>query len=572
MTNALLFISVLAFATVWVLLFLQWRQGRVEEDESVDDYTVDDKKNIVDSTLKQLNSHADWEEDDGDHVGRYDYQSGHFTLRISKGTPYVRLIYPFFFQAELEKIELVRSVCNDCNLNTETCCLVYSVNEKQGTVDVHIVNVVLLSEKTSKVILERAMKKSFYWQRTFVTRFSGLKEKSQRSFNLDLEKSSADHERELFLARELEMMHQEEGPEWHENSENPLFLRHLLAAAMGLSDIVPARMTITTDGETIVLEDTGSILDYDISSLLVADQNFKHLSAVVLLNYYDPRNPVRQRHLTMDFEQEGKTSKTLYYRVTLSLAPTATMPLHDTENTERRRLQTSVLIGHDLTPSDKQQEEFQYIWKEALAKQRSGHADDMTDDEKLLIRLQNPNYGWAVLHGKALYQQQRFYESLLILESVFDHLQRSFDKRGLSGQGIFFDVCHTIGSCYMRLHQYKRAAYYLQLTIPTRNLNYMETFVNCLVNGHDFRAMNFIDSFLHELMAVTGEEPTEQTSPELQEAVTFVAFLKRRKAYLLVQLERYDEAEKLLKHLLNDPESSDFALKELAYIQRKRGE
>lgn len=95
----------------------------------------------------------------------------------------------------------------------------------------------------------------------------------------------------------------------------------------------------------------------------------------------------------------------------------------------------------------------------------------------------------------------------------------------------------------------------------------METFVNCLVNGHDFRAMNFIDSFLHEVMAVTGEEPTEQTSPELQKAVTFVAFLKRRKAYLLVQLERYDEAEKLLKHLLNDPVSSDFALKELAYIQ-----
>ena len=286
MTNALLFISVLAFATVWVLLFLQWRQGRVDADKSVDDYTVDDKKNIVDSTLKQLNSHADWEEDEEDHVDRYDYQSGHFTLRISKDTPYVRLIYPFFFQTELDKIELVRSVCNDCNLNMETCCLVYSVNEKQGTVDVHIVNVLLLSEKTSKVILERAMKRSFYWQWTFVTRFSGQKEKSQRSYNLDLEKSGAGYERELFLTRELEMMHQEGGPEWHEKSDNPLLLQGLLASTMGLTDIVPARMTITTDGETIVMEDTGSILDYDISSLLVADQNFKHLSAVILLDYY----------------------------------------------------------------------------------------------------------------------------------------------------------------------------------------------------------------------------------------------------------------------------------------------
>ena len=50
----------------------------------------------------------------------------------------------------------------------------------------------------------------------------------------------------------------------------------------------------------------------------------------------------------------------------------------------------------------------------------------------------------------------------------------------------------------------------------------------------------------------------------------FAAFVKRRKAYLLVSLGKYDEAEALLKKLLDDPENSDFALTELAYIQNNK--
>lgn len=57
---------------------------------------------------------------------------------------------------------------------------------------------------------------------------------------------------------------------------------------------------------------------------------------------------------------------------------------------------------------------------------------------------------------------------------------------------------------------------------------------------------------------------------EKQPQHSFVSFLKRRKAFLLVRQGSYDEAEKLLKQLLDDPENSYFALKELAYIQKKK--
>lgn len=59
-------------------------------------------------------------------------------------------------------------------------------------------------------------------------------------------------------------------------------------------------------------------------------------------------------------------------------------------------------------------------------------------------------------------------------------------------------------------------------------------------------------------------------SEDLEKVRSFVNFLRRRKAYLLINLGRYEEARTLLQILLQDPENSDFALNELAYIQKKK--
>ncbi len=66
------------------------------------------------------------------------------------------------------------------------------------------------------------------------------------------------------------------------------------------------------------------------------------------------------------------------------------------------------------------------------------------------------------------------------------------------------------------------------------------------------------------------EEGYDEDSTEWRDLSHFVAFLCRRKAYLLVDSERYDEADELLRKLVKDPESNEFALHELAYVQKKR--
>ncbi len=570
MTDIAIIIAFWAILFIIAFVFLPlWRR---HHDAVVGLYarSQDDNKLSLNYAMKKFNCKISWEKDHEDLVARYTYQGGHFGLRLEKDSPYVRLTYPFFFDAELDNVELVRNVCNHCNLNTETSKVVYTVNEERGVIDVHIISELLISDNTVKEVMERAMENIFKWQRTFSAKYNELKESSRKVVNHDPEKAYASQARELFLIREQEMIHQTDGPEWHEEPLHPIRLRHLLASAMGLNDIVPARMTMVCDTEVSLMEEPDTILDYDISSPLIADGKFIHRSAMSLLDFYDPRNPVKQRHLTMDFEQEGHTDDTLYYRITLSLAPLSKTRSDLPDDLERQKFMTSVLLGHDLLPSERRLEEFRYLWKEALAKQKSGHTDEMNDDEKLLMELQSPNYGVAMLQGRALFEQQRYYESVHLLENVFHHLQASLDRLGLSGQSAFMELCYLIGACYNGLHQYKRAAYYLQLTLPAHRMVYTQTFINCLVNGNDFRAMNFIDSFLQDLQPVVGGERLDEASNDMHDAVAFVGFLKRRKAFLLVKNERYDEAESLLKQLLDDPQNSDFALKELAYIQKKR--
>ena len=60
----------------------------------------------------------------------------------------------------------------------------------------------------------------------------------------------------------------------------------------------------------------------------------------------------------------------------------------------------------------------------------------------------------------------------------------------------------------------------------------------------------------------------KQNSDKPQHIFQFLAFLKRRKVYVLVEKKRFEEARKNLMEMLDDPECADFAINELAYIQK----
>lgn len=539
---------------------------------------INDHKLIITQALRKLNIKPNWEKEEDKQVVHFTYQGGHFNIALEKGSPYARISFLYFYKTDMDKLDAVRLTCNLCNLNTDACRIVYTVNEKEDDVDVHLISVLPIIREGMDEELQRVMGDAFRWQEAFSKRLDGM----EKHKGTDVEKLKAEYERELELIREQEMTHQQEGPNWHETKANTHALSDLLATTMGLTDIIPTNMTISKGGATTTLTDPDKILNTKMGDLLIANNTFAHKSAFAKLDYYDPRDILKERHLMIDVEAEEQTKDTLYYRVTLSLAPVSLTVDIDDSSEQREKKMTSVLLGYDLTPSKERLAHFRYVWKEALDKSKNGQEESMTEEEKTIAKMRDSHIAENYFTGRQLYLHKRYYEAVGHLTDAFRDLTKKVDGKGSILKETFDEMAYLIGCCYMCLHQYERACFYLQITLPTSHEFYTEAYINCLVNNHDFRALDTINGLQENLNMIlqsidmgNGNEDEEgeedpKLAQEKEKIMHFAAFVKRRKAYLLVSLGKYDEAEALLKKLLDDPENSDFALTELAYIQNNK--
>ena len=533
-----------------------------------------DIKAIIKKALKQLNVNAEWTKSKDTFTTRFAYQGGNFSIEVEKGHAFATINYLYFYKAGMDSIENVRSICNLCNINAENCRIVYTVDTKENCADLHFISEIHIVQNNAEQALQAAMGDAFRWQSTFIKKFESLGGKKKS----DQEKKLADIDSELELMREQEMMQQPEGPEWHETTDKPFSLGHVLATTMGFADIVPICLTITQEDGTRTISTPEDILGMCVNNALIYEGKFLYESAFAKLDFYDPRNLSRERHMMIDFEAEGQTKDTLYYRVTLSVSPASPNGQPNDGSWQRQKLMTSVLLGHDLTPSEERQTRFKYVWKEAMNKAKNGDEASMTEEERMLADMQNPHTAKNFHIGKRLYLQKRFYEALGHLTDAYRELENRWSNKDCTCKDSLDETAYLIACCYLGLGQYDRACFYIQATMPRDIDKFTEVYINCLVNNRDFRALHFIDNLLSTLSRSNEnnftdsyeDEDDDQYNSSDQQIEEFIGFLKRRKAFTLVNLGRYDEAQAMLTKMLNEPENSDFALNELAYIQKNK--
>lgn len=526
---------------------------------------VDDMEKMLNSALQQLNCQPTWTSDNGLRTARYDFQNGHFQLRIKPESPYVQLHYLFFFATPAENLNIVRTLVNHCNQSSELARIVYSVNEEKHQVDLHVLSGLSLAGKVTRDTLLHAMTDAFGWQASFVKYFSEMLEYSKKIQTGDLEKEHADTVREAFLLREQEIMHQVAGPEWRCSEDHRITLSQLLSTAMTLQGIDIVSLMIIADGEQLAA--SGQATDYDLSQALIADGQFIHREATLLVQFTDPRLPQAERRLCVMLHGEERSEASLYYRATIAVEPLPASSRHPVGSIENTASVESVLMAFDLSTPEQRLAEFRYMWKEAMGKARSGEWDALTAEQRLLCHCMDPQIGYHLYWGRVKYRQKRFMEALCLLGNAYQELVAGFDEKTDRESSPLPEVCYLMGLCYSGLRQYDRAYYYLEMVLPTHRISYTEAYVNCLVNSGDLRAMGVIDGMLSDLEQDQNEDAQHDTH-----MMSFVAFLKRRKAHVLISRHRYEAAEQILRQLLDAPDSSDYAIGELAYIQRKKKE
>ena len=530
------------------------------------DLDLSENRRIVSKALKALNCTGEWRKEGDAALVRYTFQSGHFGIRIIGNCPQVELSYLFFAEAEMKDINIVRHVCNHFNLNSTGPRFSYSINEETNIIDMHILTPLLLDDDRAKDILSSAMVDMFLWQNSFIRSLIDVKNDAKSSATSDLEWSEKEVARDFFLLREQELRHQKKGAEWRQNDEEAATLRQWMDKVFGLVDVVFSELMVVTDTVTVI-NDRESIASYNLSDTLIADGAFVRQKAVLDLVFFLPAHPTTRRRMTFSIQQADGCEDVLYYQVVATLLPLPSgigRPLHSKEVQVQSH---SVLLAYDLRSTKQLQDEFVYMWKEAKSKVANGEENQLTEEQRLIANVESVDAARFVYRSRTLHRQKRYYEAISCLENAYRLLNSNIDKKSLEERNLFLEVCYMLGFCYNELQQYDRAYYYLTFVTGVNRTLYAEEYVNCMIYLGDYRSLMTIDGILEDL----HNSIVEDEEGEVEQSVhPFLQFLYRRKAYVLVELHRFDEAEEMLRQMIDDPESGDFALDELAYIQQLR--
>ena len=530
------------------------------------DLNLSENRRIVSKALKALNCTGEWRKEGDAALVRYTFQSGHFGIRIIGNCPQVELSYLFFAEAEMKDINIVRHVCNHFNLNSTGPRFSYSINEETNIIDMHILTPLLLDDDRAKDILSSAMVDMFLWQNSFIRSLTDVKKEAKSSATSDLEWSEKEVARDFFLLREQELRHQKKGAEWRQNDKEAATLKQWMDKVFGLVDVVFSELTVVTDTVTVI-NDRESIASYNLSDTLIVDGAFVRQKAMLDLVFFLPAHPTTRRRMTFSIQQADGCEDVLYYQVVATLLPLPSgigRPLHSKEVQVQSH---SVLLAYDLRSTKQLQDEFVYMWKEAKSKVANGEENQLTEEQRLIANVESVDAARFVYRSRTLYRQKRYYEAISCLENAYRLLNSNIDKKSLEERNLFLEVCYMLGFCYNELQQYDRAYYYLTFVTGVNRTLYAEEYVNCMIYLGDYRSLMTIDGILEDL----HNSIVEDEEGEVEQSVhPFLQFLYRRKAYVLVELHRFDEAEEMLRQMIDDPESGDFALDELAYIQQLR--
>ena len=530
------------------------------------DLDLSENRRIVSKALKALNCTGEWRKEGDAALVRYTFQSGHFGIRIIGNCPQVELSYLFFAEAEMKDINIVRHVCNHFNLNSTGPRFSYSINEETNIIDMHILTPLLLDDDRAKDILSSAMVDMFLWQNSFIRSLTDVKKEAKSSATSDLEWSEKEVARDFFLLREQELRHQKKGAEWRQNDKEAATLKQWMDKVFGLVDVVFSELTVVTD-TVIVINDRESIASYNLSDTLIVDGAFVRQKAMLDLVFFLPAHPTTRRRMTFSIQQADGCDDVLYYQVVATLLPLPSgigRPLHSEEVQVQSH---SVLLAYDLRSTKQLQDEFVYMWKEAKSKVANGEENQLTEEQRLIANVESVDAARFVYRSRTLHRQKRYYEAISCLENAYRLLNSNIDKKSLEERNLFLEVCYMLGFCYNELQQYDRAYYYLTFVTGVNRTLYAEEYVNCMIYLGDYRSLMTIDGILEDL----HNSIVEDEEGEVEQSVhPFLQFLYRRKAYVLVELHRFDEAEEMLRQMIDDPESGDFALDELAYIQQLR--
>ncbi len=505
------------------------------------------------------------QEENNSTVYSFDFQAAHFVGAIRKQDDCVEVTYPCMATAPISQIDIVRTKCNERNNSNILFKFSYSIDHESNVINIHMS---FFNNKVNAENIVSELQAAFHFQREWFKDFDEAVAISKDSDSLDLESELYKHQREMFMLRRMELMHQlDTSAASIAAGTGALPLWQMLETVSPLPQSTLLFMTVNTVNGQQRIEDEQGIREFDLRHALIEGQGKEARLTrdyAVLDLHYKQGHDEKPRLTTITLTAEGEDDQAIYSRVTVTQVPRNASRMNSLSNEGRQPHSVSLLIALDRSNDKKKQQEFDYMWSDAQLKARNGEKDSLTEDQLLLGQVRVADVAYNMYWGVQAFNSSRYYEAILYLENVFNSYRCDFFEMGSEGKHLFMEVAYKLGFCYNELGLYKQAFYYLDLIASDGNIRHTMELVNAMANGKDLRLFNYTEGIMDEVKRNFDQDDLPENIKD------FINFLRRRRGYAYIDFNQLDQAEKVFTQMLGEEDNADYAINELAYIKKLR--
>lgn len=428
--------------------------------------------------------------------------------------------------------------------------------------------------------------------------FSNKKEKKETTTSGIESQVFEEAKKRDWIRGELEFQHQYDNLKIRGNPDDNITLGRLLnildISKDEIGDMYVVSQYLEMQGQLI--QDLEQVWNYDLCSAILqrlddGEYSTKFAEQVILSiwykrnknelemdgcytdNKYNGTNDLIIVHLrdSGNYTTGSRRNDSYYICATVCIPPFA-WTKQKMAITEYERLQgtvVSITFAFDVRNPEQKLEEFKYYRDDTLNKIQANKEDELSDIQRYILDNIRENIGKDFYFGKKAMEKKCFGNAIEYFQNIFEHFNSEYFNHEMSDNEIyyFYDSCYQLGSCFCELGLYEKALYYLDISWRVDNVKYKSEYINCLIMRKDYRAFYTVKSEIERIAEI--ERCANELSDNYKE---YYQFLKRRKIYLFIEKGFLEEAEKLLKDMLDQHIDEDFVLGELAYIQRIKNE
>ena len=507
---------------------------------------------------------SDKESEDGEHHSYLvEYQGGYFNFVFRRNSLWVNMPYFNFKECAYEHLHKAYAAANELHINQSAwnCAIAMGRPREDGTPTItanlyHLFSSVGDLEQM-KEELQTLLSHAFILAREFSVELDKFieerEEKDEKFFN-----DYTFNNKLATISRQLEARHTDE-----EADENNTAFFLSVSQLVQLYEDVDFGCLLSlriVQGDSVEhITDISTIMAFDVRDYIRQHEEPTALNSIVLI--YEFEHQTLFVNLT---KAKGSTDNTLYYIVNVVRSGDELDRFMD----NRTSLSSRTMLEVNLNGEDKAAWEAKYMIDDAMDKLNNGKEGELTDEQRLVVAHTNPTIQSELYWGKKYFNHRCYYQALLHFNRVFRVILTTPYKDWEEGmKELFYDICYYIGFIYADLGMNVRACYYLNIARESNRIDYIEEFVNCICNMRDPSTLGMVVSYIKDI-----QEKMSANEDEIERLMPMYQFFQRRLLYLLVEYQKWDDAEIQANYMIQNEMDVEFAKDELEHIRKMREE